>query len=616
MQKSGGAAFGMKVVITILSALLLLSAFSGAIPIAVRAQGNSQCTADNTFQWTLNGTPTSLNPLTFITGTAYNWELEYPGTTEYLWDGSQVSYMLSGWSHNANYTQWIFNINPALKWSNGQPVTSQDFLTSEGPKFAFNLTYNYEGLAQQVTKEYALNSTASVFVLNASNAHMIDQMSLDGQGGTPILPASVINQYGAAYPNLGTDISMGPFYVSNYTVSSTQMVMLRNPYFQPQPNICEIQVSFVNTLSLTAERLQAGLSDLAPIDPSTAAAILARPNLHVLDEKAVGAASIEYNDSIFPYNQLPFRQALVYGINQTQFVDQAYAGYGVTAYSAPTAVPVSAGYWYNPNVVQYNYDPSKALQLLSTMGVTKGSDGYLHWPDGTVASLRLWTDTDNTEDLAGAAVIQKNLNQLGFKVDLVTTTYANIAGDYGANSNNIRNEMLLFSGFVLNPPHPLVDALPACAVEWLPPQCSHHFLWPPSADNEYNSNFTAFMGTADPTAMRNYVFNIQALEAQWLPTTILAYPDFLWGYSTAHWTNWPNPVTGHMDEGLAEVPNMTAWETLTPVSAMISATSTTQASTATSQPIATYAAAIVVVLIIIAGLVYLRRRGKSKKQPT
>src|SRR5579872_1498283 len=175
------------------------------------AQTAPNCNASNTFQWTLVGTPTSLNPLTFITGTGYVWLLEYPGVTDYLWNGSQVSYMLRGWSHNANYTQWIFNINPNLKWSNGQPVNATDFLTSEGPRFAFNLTYNYEGLAQQVVSEKALNSTAVEYNLNQTNAHMVDQMSLDGQGGTPVLPASVIDQYGASYPNLGTDISMGPF---------------------------------------------------------------------------------------------------------------------------------------------------------------------------------------------------------------------------------------------------------------------------------------------------------------------------------------------------------------------------------------------------------------------
>ena len=578
-------------IVLFLSVLLVaMSAPQSFIP-HVAAQSSTQCTSSNTFQWTLVGTPTSLNPLTFITGTGYVWLLEYPGVTDYLWNGSQVSYMLSGYSHNANYTQWIYNIKPGLKWSNGQNVTPLDFLTSEGPKFAFNLTYNFEGLAQQVVSEKQLNSTAVEYNLNATNAHMVDQMSLDGQGGTPVLPASVILQNGAAYPNLGTDISMGPFYVSNYTVSSTQMTMLRNPYFTPQPNICQIQVSFVDTLSLTAERLQAGLADIAPIEPSSAAAIMAVPNLHVLDEKAVGAASLEYNDSIYPYNMTQFREALVYGINQSQFIQQAYAGYGVTAYNAETATPTSAGIWYNPNTLKYSYNPSNATSLLNSIGIKMGSDGHLHYPNGTLASLTLWTDTDNTEDLAGAQVVQTALQNLGFQVNLQTTTAANIAGDYGANSNNIRNDVILFSGFVLNPPHPLVDVLPACSVEWLPPNCSHHFLWPPSADAQYQSNYTAFLATANQSLEQKYVFNIQSLEAQYLPSTILAYPDFLWGYSTAHWTNWPNPVTGHFDEGLAEVPNMTAWEALTPTSSSgvssTSSNSTTPAGVSTTSTVTT-----------------------------
>lgn len=530
--------------------------------------------------------------------------MEYPGFTDYLWNGSQVSYMLGGWTHNSNYSIWTFNLKPGLKWSNGTAVNANDILTSEGPNFAFNLAYNFEGLAQIVTKEVALNSTAAQFTLNASDAHMVDQASLDGQGGTPVLPASVINQYGASYPNLGTDISMGPFYVSDYTVSSTQMVMFRNPYFNPQPNICEIQVSFVDSLSLTSKNLEGGVADLAPVDPSTAPAILNTPNLHILDEKAVGAASIEYNDSVFPYSDLAFRQALVYGINQSEFVQQAYSGYGVTAYNAESAVPTSAGTWYNPNIQQYSYNPTMALQLLHNDGYTTDSSNKLHFPNGTLASLTLWTDTDNTEDTQGAQTVVQNLQSLGFTVNLQTTTQTSLTADYGANTNNIRNAMLLFSGFVLNPPHPLVDALPACDVEWLPPVCGHHFLAPNSVDAEYNSNFSGFMGTDNPTQMQHYLYNIQALEAQSLPTTILAYPDFLWGYSTAHWTNWPNPVSGHMDEGLAEVPNMTAWTSLTPVSAGGS-----------SNALSTYTyvgIAVVVIILLAATAFYLRSRGRKK----
>jgi ABC-type transport system substrate-binding protein len=562
-------------------AILIMSSMLFVAPRPSTAQATPNCPSNQIFKWVLPGTPTSLNPLTFVTGTAYNWEFEYPGGNEYLWNGNTVSYLFDWAQHNANYTQWNLNIKPGLKWSDGTTVNATDVLTSEGPKFAFNPTYNYEGLLQHVTSEKALNSSEVQFNLNESDAYILNQFALDGAGGTPVLPASIINQYGAAYPNLGTDLSMGPFYVSDYTAGSTQMVMYRNPYWgsvYPAPNICEIQVSFVDTLSLTTERLIAGQADLGPIDPSTAADFQGHPNLHVLDEKAVGAASLEYNDSIAPYNSQAFRQALVYGINQTAYIQTAFSGYGQTAYNAETATPSSAGIFFNPNLKTYSYDPTTALNLLASDGITKGTDGHLHYANGTAVSLILWTDTDNTEDTAGANVVVKDLQNLGFTVTLQTTTQANLAGDYGANSNGIRNDIILFSGYVLNPPNALVDGDPACAVEWLPPQCSHHFFYPVSVDNQYQSNLTAVLGTANPTQEQRYLWNIQSLEAQYLPAIILAYPDFLWGYSTANWVNWPNAVTGHMDEGLAEVPNMTAWETLTPASQAVTTTTTTASS--------------------------------------
>lgn len=596
----------------------------------VRAASAPTCPANEIFKWVLPGTPTSLNPLTFVTGTAYNWEFEYPGGNEYLWNGSTVSYLFDWAHHNANYSQWTLNIRPGLKWSDGTPVTATDVLTSEGPKFAFNPIYNFEGLASHVTSETSLNSSAVVFNLNEQDAYLLNQFALDGAGGTPVLPATNINQYGANFSNLGTDLSMGPFYVSNYTAGSTQMVMYRNSYWgqaglQKAPSICEIQVSFVPTLSLTTERLLAGQADLGPIDPATAKSVAAGSNLHVLDEKAVGAASLEYNDSVFPYNNLAFRQALVYGINQTDYIAKAFSGYAQPAYNAETATPSSAGIFYNPNTMAYSFDPAKAASLLASTGLTKGGDGLLHYANGTTATLTLWTDTENTEDVSGAAVVQTDLQNLGFKVNLITTSQANIAGDYSANTNNIRNQLILFSGYVLNPPNALVDGLPACSVEWLPPQCSTHFFNPPSLDAQYQANLIGVLGTADPAQEAHYLFNIQAMEAKYLPAIILAYPDFLWGYSTANWGGWPGP-NGHLDEGLAEVPNMTAWEGLTPTGQTTSSSSSqTQSSTSSSSSSSTttaaapgpdytyyYVAAAVVIALVAIGAYALTRRRPGK----
>jgi ABC-type transport system substrate-binding protein len=606
--------------------LLLMSGIMGFTAVAVQAQSSTQtapsCPSNEIFKWVLPGTPTSLNPLTFVTGTAYNWEFEYPGGNEYLWNGNTVSYLFDWTTHNANYSQWDLNIRPGLKWSDGSPVTATDVLTSEGPKFAFNPTYNYEGLLQHVTSETALNTSEVQFNLNESDAYILNQFALDGAGGTPVLPASVINQYGITYANLGTDLSMGPFYVYDYTAGSTQMVMYRNPYWgsvYPAPNICEIQVSFVDTLSLTTERLIAGQADEGPIDPSTASSLLqGHPNLHVLDEKGVGAASLEYNDSVAPYNSLAFRQALVYGINQSSYIQTAFAGYAQNAYNAETATPSSAGIFFNPNLKTYSYNPTMALSLLASDGITKGSDGSLHYANGTAVSLTLWTDTDNTEDTSGAAIVVQDLQNLGFKVTLQTTSAANIASDYNANSNGIRNDIILFSGYVLNPPNALVDGLPGCDVEYLPPNCSHVFFNDPTVQAQYQSNLTAVLSTAQPSQEAHYLWNIQSMEADNLPAIILAYPDFLWGYSTQNWTNWPNPTTGHMDEGLAEVPNMTAWEALTPVQS--SQTTTTSSTTSSGGipefPFQAVAVSLVAFLVVSAYLIARRSRINPPHLPT
>jgi ABC-type transport system substrate-binding protein len=593
----------------------------GTLAFTVHAQttsGAPNCPTNEIFKWVLPGTPTSLNPLTFVTGTAYNWEFEYPGGNEYLWNGSTVSYLFNAATHNSNYTQWVLNIYPGLKWSNGTPVNATDVLTSEGPKFAFNPSYNFEGLLQHLTSETAVNSTAVEFNLNESDAYLLNQFALDGAGGTPVLPATVINSQGANTSNLGTDLSMGPFYVSGYTAGSTQMVMYRNPYWGnvfPAPKICEIQVTFVDTLAQTTQNLLAGTADLGPIDPSTAVDLVGHANLHVLDEKAVGAASLEYNDSIAPYNSLAFRQALVYGINQSAYIQTAFAGYAQSAYNAETSTPASAGIFFNPNLKTYSYDPTTALQLLASDGITKGSDGMLHYSNGTVVSLTLWTDTDNTEDTAGAGVVQTDLQNLGFKVNLQTTSAADITGDYGSNTQGIRNDIILFSGYVLNPPNALVDGLPGCDVEFLPPVCSHVFFNDPTVQAQYMSNLTGVLGTANPTQEAKYLWNIQSMEATNLPAIILAYPDFLWGYSTQNWTNWPNPVTGHMDEGLAEVPNMTAWENLTPVSISTTTTSSTTSSGIPEFPFTAALTGIFAFLIVSAYLVVRRYSVRPPHMP-
>ncbi len=445
-------------------------------------------------------------------------------------------------THNANYSTWMFNIKPGLKWSNGMNVTANDLLTSFSPAFYFNSTYDVLGMGPEVKTEYALNSSTAVFVLNQSDARWADKMSVPAVG-FGIFPAQIAKQYGPAYPNLGTDIVTGPFYVSNYTAGQFTMTMLRNPYYKPLPKVCEIDVNFVESLSQTAQTLLSGSSDWAMIEPSNANAILKTPNLHILAEPSMETTTLEYNNTVYPFNMTQFRQALVYGINQSELVQTAFDGYGYTAYDSMAVVPSHwNNTWYNPNIKKYNYNTSEAISLLKSIGFTQDSSGTLHYPNGTAVSINLWAPTDTTVDTIGAQVLKGDLAKIGIAVNIQSASTTDIIGDLASNVNNIaRTGVILFTyqaddfGFFLD------DVLTAPAVYWIAPISGYTWEWPPSAQSQYQSNITALDQTDNISQMQKYVWNIEAINAQYLPSIVLAYPDELFAYSTARFTGWIQP---------------------------------------------------------------------------
>jgi peptide/nickel transport system substrate-binding protein len=545
--------------------------------------------------------PNTLNDMTIASGTAGYYitglilsgaaPLALPNGSDYSQNG------LYKISSNTNYTVWSFTVRPGMKWSDGSAITSADILATFGPRFGFDPIYDFPMTGPEVKNEYAANSSTAVYVLKNSDAHFLDRLRSDYF--THLYPASFVNSGGENKTYFTNTLSAGPFILPNYTGGAFQMTLLRNPYFSPQPPITQINVNFVESISLTATSLLSGATDLAPVEPSNAAAILKSPSLGIIDQKAFGISSLDYNITLYPMNMTAFRQALVYGINESQFIQQAFAGYGRTAYAAEGVLSPTTAKWYNPSQTQYSYNPSKALSLLNSIGITKGSDGHLHYKNGTAVSLTFWAATEKTADVVGASVIKQNLQALGLTVNTQTTSANNIITDYGSNINNIRKAIILYSDNVPIWGLPFTDILPAWDVYWLPTVPQPHWEYPPSVDAQYQGNVTSFNHTNDPTTVKQLLNNVQALNAQYLPTIVLAYPDALWGYSNQYWTNWP---TGYIDFG-AEGTNWTAFEKLTPAVS-------SQAPSINLTTIGAIAAAIVIVVVATA-FVVMRRRGSK-----
>jgi len=100
-----------------------------------------------------------------------------------------------------------------------------------------------------------------------------------------------------------------------------------------------------------------------------------------------------------PWRDVRLRQAVNVAINREDFIRYATKGNGVIL---PVLVPLQ-GFGYDPDLVPYPFDPTKAQQLLREAG----------YPDGLALVLIA------PEDLATqATVVGKMLEQVGLTVDL------------------------------------------------------------------------------------------------------------------------------------------------------------------------------------------------------
>src|SRR5579872_6389904 len=606
----------------------MLGATPGFSSFFVNAQ-SSNCPSNPLRVTNFGGVPAGFNMLTSPPSQPdfFAIRLMYLGISPYVFTNGTTDYSnsLTDWvSSNANYTQWTFNIKPGMTWSNGQNVTSQDILNTYSPQFAFNSTLDFLNLHTEVSKEYALNSSAAVFVLNQSDAHFPEKAGQNVY--TAVYPKSFISQ-GNSYSGLnGTDVGDGPFYVSNYTAGQTQMIMLRNPYFKPLPAVCEIIINFVESTSQVPTYLIAGTTDWGGIGQQSAAAVLKNPTIHILDTPAIDNLFMMYNITLAPYNQLAFRQALAYAINETQIQSQAYAGYDTVAYAAKGGIPPETKLWYNPSQHAYSYNTTTALALLNTLGIKKGSDGFLQFPNGTDITLNIYNDNEFTECTIASGIVQQNLQNIGFKVNLNSIPIGNIIGDTYTNTNNINHAMIILQSGAPVFGLPYLDAL----TEWQvyePTAPYPVWLSPPSVESDYTGNVSKVLATGNSSEIYTALANIQSLNAQYLPNIILGFPDALFAYNTQRWVNWPSFMT----YGLYTAFNVLSFAEIQPAGTQTSSTSVSQIPTTTqtnisassssslstvsstsssSSNLIVYAGIVVVIVVIIgiAAAVMMRRR--------
>ena len=318
---------------------------------------------------------------------------------------------------------YTIHLNPKAEWSNGDPFTCQDIITT------WKVITNPQVLAvtrlgwDHVKNITAVTPTECKIDLKAPfPAILID----DFTGQLPgILPSSVFANLNANQVNTGSfnhdpTVTDGPYMFQSWVPGASITVVANPKWYGQAPKTNTIVFKVIpdqNSLLANAQAHQINVYYFAPIEQ--AQQLKAISGAHVFYTPIAGWESADINFRNPVLRDRNVRVALEMAINRKAILQQIWKGLGELS-----AADQSSVIWaHNPKLTPYSYDPAESKILLTKAGWKMGSDGYRH-KDGKTLQLVYATTSGNTWREATERLVQYWFQQIGVKM---------IIHDYPAN---------------------------------------------------------------------------------------------------------------------------------------------------------------------------------------
>jgi peptide/nickel transport system substrate-binding protein len=314
---------------------------------------------------------------------------------------------------STNGLQYVFHLRPGVKFHDGRPLTSADV------KFTFDSIITgavktaKRGAFRMVSSVEAPDADTVVFHLREPFASFLWNLTRPGVG---IVPQGSGPET-AQHPN-GT----GPFrFVSMKT--DEEIVLARNPeYFGDATaigTIERIRFRIVPDAIVRALELRKGSAD-AEINSLTPDMVASLGKEHgivadVHPGTPLAYVAFNFDDPVLAHREV--RQALAYATDRDAIIRYLLRG---QARAGSSLLPPN--HWaFDPNVRQFDFDPSRAEQLLDVAGFPRGVDGVR-------IRLTLKTSTDESTRLY-AAVLADQWKRVGVALDLKSLEFATFYSD-------------------------------------------------------------------------------------------------------------------------------------------------------------------------------------------
>ena len=345
---------------------------------------------------------------------------------------------LGTWTVSADGLTYRWKIEPGAVWSDGKPVTGEDYLT--GVKAVARSKRTMRAAAFQDIEgfdEYRSGGAPTIrgitvdpldtrtFSVRFKRVFCPALVSAFGPAAGP-LPTQVYGRYTGpddtgprvddAPDNLAPTLASGPFQFKQWKANEFIVLDRNDSYFRGRPYLDQYVLKVVADVTTLAAQLKNGEINFGTIEPKDFDDIKKRDDLRVYPFADLSYQYIGWNlrsPSAPALADKRIRQALAYGLDMGSVVQSVLYGQGSRVFQHHPAAS-----WASADATalqRYPYDRVKAEELIKQAGYTRVGDGY-YQKDGKALGFTMMTNSGNKvrETLLQTAIDEYKL--IGVKV--------------------------------------------------------------------------------------------------------------------------------------------------------------------------------------------------------
>lgn len=275
-----------------------------------------------------------------------------------LRDGEATNMLAESIEPNADASEWTVAIREGATFSDGEPVTADDVVTSLETLRDPNVSPSYASFYGDVES-----------VAKVDDRHVvIDLARQHGDFLTTVLALySIVTP--AGFSDWTEPIGSGDYMLESYAPGERIVLTAREDLGAEAPAIRRLEVQIINDPQARIDALKSGAIDFATrIDPTTASVEASNPDLAILAgaDGSSTALGFEMNVTLPPFDDPKVREAMKLAVDRPALVDIVLLGQGRVGNDL-----VGLGLpGYNASIPQRERDLDRASTLFADAGVT------------------------------------------------------------------------------------------------------------------------------------------------------------------------------------------------------------------------------------------------------